>query len=53
MKSKQNKIGIIGLGYVGLPFAIVFAEEDFNVIGFDISSIVCNNLNKGISHIIV
>ena len=51
MKSKQNKIGIIGLGYVGLPLAIVFAEEDFNVIGFDISSIVCNNLNKGISHI--
>ncbi len=51
MKSKQNKIGIIGLGYVGLPLAVVFAEEDFNVIGFDVSSIVCNNLNKGISHI--
>ena len=35
--AKQKKIGIIGLGYVGLPIALEFAK-DFDVIGFDINS---------------
>ena len=30
------KIGIIGMGYVGLPLAISFSEEKFKVVGFDI-----------------
>ncbi len=34
---KNNKICLIGLGYVGLPLAVAFAEK-FQVIGFDISS---------------
>ena len=33
--SKESTIGIIGLGYVGLPLAIRFSEEEFKVIGFD------------------
>ena len=33
---RKKKIGIIGLGYVGLPLAVVFAKK-YNVIGFDIS----------------
>ena len=34
---QQNKIiGIVGMGYVGLPLALRFAEVGFKVIGFDI-----------------
>ncbi|QNE66137.1 nucleotide sugar dehydrogenase [Fusobacterium hwasookii] len=36
MKEK-NKICVIGLGYVGLPLAITFAENNYNVIGFDLN----------------
>ena len=31
----NRKISVIGLGYVGLPVAIAFAEAGFNVVGFD------------------
>jgi UDP-N-acetyl-D-glucosamine dehydrogenase len=48
---KQKNIGIIGLGYVGLPLAVVFAEAGYNVIGFDLQSSVCKKLNSGFSHI--
>lgn len=36
---KQNKVNIVvmGLGYVGLPLAVSFAEKGFNVIGYDVS----------------
>ena len=33
--SRQAKIGIMGLGYVGLPLARAFAEAGFTVLGFD------------------
>jgi UDP-N-acetyl-D-glucosamine dehydrogenase len=48
---KQEKIGIIGLGYVGLPLAMVFAESGFSVIGFDVNNELCNKLNSRESHI--
>ena len=35
LKSKKVKIGIFGLGYVGLPLALRFAEKNFKVYGFD------------------
>ena len=35
-QKKHEKVGIIGLGYVGLPLAIRFSEVGFKVIGFDI-----------------
>ena len=44
-------IGIIGLGYVGLPLVIRFVEEKFKVIGFDIDSTKCSTLNSGKSYI--
>ena len=31
----NRKISVIGLGYVGLPVAVAFAEAGFNVVGFD------------------
>jgi len=44
-------IGIIGLGYVGLPLAVVAAEAGFEVLGFDVNPKVCDAINTGISHI--
>ncbi|AJR04285.1 nucleotide sugar dehydrogenase [Siansivirga zeaxanthinifaciens] len=44
---KDIKIAIIGLGYVGLPLARLFATK-YNVVGFDINSNRINELNKGI-----
>ncbi|MFH1699479.1 MAG: nucleotide sugar dehydrogenase [Candidatus Zixiibacteriota bacterium] len=37
IKDKSARIGIIGLGYVGLPLAVEFAESGYNVTGIDIS----------------
>jgi UDP-N-acetyl-D-glucosamine dehydrogenase len=38
LESRAARVGIIGLGYVGLPLALLFAEEGFRVTGFDIDS---------------
>lgn len=51
IESKQAKIGIIGMGYVGLPLALEFAESDFNVTGFDIDKNKIPLLNEGKSYI--
>ena len=45
------KIGIIGLGYVGLPLVIRFAEEGFDVCGFDVDEAKVAQLNAGRSYI--
>ena len=45
--TKKYTIGIIGLGYVGLPLAIAFADH-FNVVGFDINQERVSDLNQGI-----
>lgn len=51
IKNNQELIGVIGMGYVGLPLAVSFAEIGINVIGFDISHSTVKNLNMGVSHI--
>jgi len=51
MNLENSKIAIVGLGYVGLPLAIVFAEAGYNVIGFDLNTNVCAGINTGKSHI--
>ena len=38
ISQKKALIGIIGMGYVGLPLVLRFCEEDFRVLGFDIDS---------------
>ena len=48
---KKSIIGIIGLGYVGLPLAVVFAKKKFNVLGFDIDQTKISSLNKNKSYI--
>src|SRR6266536_2160748 len=44
-------IGVVGLGYVGLPLALEFARAGFNAIGYDVSKRVVNGLMRGESHI--
>jgi UDP-N-acetyl-D-glucosamine dehydrogenase len=44
-------IGIVGLGYVGLPLALLFSEEQFRVRGFDIDETKVSALNEGTSYI--
>lgn len=50
-KSKKAVIGIVGLGYVGLPLALRYSEEKFKVIGFDIDQFKVNKINEGQSYI--
>lgn len=51
IENRSAKIGIIGLGYVGLPLALRFCEENFKVMGFDCDCQKVNMLNKGVSYI--
>ncbi|AHG91106.1 nucleotide sugar dehydrogenase [Gemmatirosa kalamazoonensis] len=44
-------VGVVGLGYVGLPLAVEFAKAGFTVVGYDISTRVVELLNQGESHI--
>ncbi len=44
-------IGVVGLGYVGLPLAVELARSGFRVIGCDISEPVCAGINAGKSHV--
>jgi len=51
IRSKKAKIGVVGLGYVGLPLAVSFLKEGFVVIGLDISKERVKLLKKGKSYI--
>ena len=44
-------VGVVGLGYVGLPLALAHAEAGFAVVGFDVDVERCDALNAGHSHI--
>jgi UDP-N-acetyl-D-glucosamine dehydrogenase len=51
IESKAATIGIVGLGYVGLPLVIRYVEVGFKVIGFDIDPGKVDTLNRGGSYI--
>ncbi len=51
IRDRSAKIVILGLGYVGLPLATVFAEAGFNVIGVDPDSMKVEILRRGESYI--
>ena len=51
MLKKNYTIGVIGLGYVGLPLAILFAKKKFKVIGFDIDLEKVKKLKKNESYL--
>lgn len=46
---KQARIGVVGLGYVGLPLSLAAGNAGFRVLGFDINTSRVNELNDGIS----
>lgn len=48
----DTKVGIVGLGYVGLPLSIAAAENGWSVIGFDKNPNLINDLNLGRSHVV-
>lgn len=48
---KSAKIGIVGLGYVGLPLMLRYVDIGFKVLGFDIDAEKVEKLNKGQSYI--
>jgi UDP-N-acetyl-D-glucosamine dehydrogenase len=49
---KRACIGVVGLGYVGLPLIVEFALKDFPTIGFEVDQKKVDELNKGNSHIV-
>jgi UDP-N-acetyl-D-glucosamine dehydrogenase len=52
IESRTARIGIIGLGYVGLPLTLLFSEERFAVTGFDVDKKKVGTLNDGGSYIV-
>lgn len=51
IENRQAKIGVIGLGYVGLPLALAFVNEEFDVTGFDVDDSKITLLNQYESYI--
>ena len=51
LEQRTANVGIVGLGYVGLPLAVEFAEAGFSVVGVDVSSSKVQQLNAGESYI--
>ena len=51
IEARKAKVGIIGLGYVGLPLALLFSEQKFPVTGFDIDQRKVDTLAQGGSYI--
>jgi UDP-N-acetyl-D-glucosamine dehydrogenase len=51
IQQREARVGIIGLGYVGLPLALLYSEQNFRVTGFDIDARKVDTLAKGGSYI--
>ena len=51
VEKRTLQVGIVGLGYVGLPLTLLFSEEKFRVTGFDIDASKVESLNAGRSYI--
>jgi UDP-N-acetyl-D-glucosamine dehydrogenase len=52
IETRNARIGIVGMGYVGLPLALLFSNERFRVTGFDIEDRKIKTLNSGGSYIV-
>jgi UDP-N-acetyl-D-glucosamine dehydrogenase len=49
--SREAVVGIVGMGYVGLPLMLRFSEVGFKVLGFDVDTAKVASLNSGLSYI--
>src|SRR5215831_1347249 len=52
LENRTARIGVIGLGYVGLPLVLLFSEQDFCITGFDIDTKKIEVLGRGGSYIV-
>lgn len=52
LEEKSAVVAVVGLGYVGLPLAVAFAQAGFNVVGFDIQQKRVDLVNKGQSYVV-
>ncbi len=52
IRDRRARVGVIGLGYVGLPLAVEFAKEGFDVTGFDVDVSKVDEINVGRSYIL-
>ena len=51
IENRTARLGVVGLGYVGLPLAVEFAKAGFDVTGIDISASKMEQINQGVSYI--
>ena len=51
LDKKTTVIGVVGLGYVGLPLMLRYVEVGFKVVGFDVDQDKVDQLNNGTSYI--
>jgi UDP-N-acetyl-D-glucosamine dehydrogenase len=51
IQNKEARVGVIGLGYVGLPLALALVERGFSVIGFDVDPVKVDKLARGEAYI--
>ncbi|MBI4263031.1 MAG: nucleotide sugar dehydrogenase [Acidobacteria bacterium] len=51
IRERRARVGVIGLGYVGLPLAVEFAKEGFDVMGFDVDGSKVDHINAGRSYV--
>jgi UDP-N-acetyl-D-glucosamine dehydrogenase len=51
IRTRQARVGVIGLGYVGLPLVVEFARAGFDVTGFDVDAAKTSQINAGKSYI--
>jgi len=51
LRERQLRVGVVGLGYVGLPLVVAFAEAGFSALGFDLNEATTEKLRRGQSHI--
>src|SRR5438876_11857016 len=51
IRARKARVGVIGLGYVGLPLAVEFARAGFDVTGFDVDASKVAEINAGRSYI--
>ena len=47
IKSKQARVGVVGLGYVGLPLLTEFARAGFEAVGFEVDEKKADQINAG------
>src|SRR5258708_2885334 len=52
IEDKTARIGVMGLGYVGLPLSLEFARKGFSVTGFEVRRDLIRSLRAGVSHVV-